>query len=1478
MFNLSSLGAISNTSTQSVDLAPTSLVTISGHEDSIFGIVYLPGGERLVTCSYDKTVRIWNVESGEQEGTSMAHNHRVACLAVTRDGKRILSGGDDKIIRVWDVETHDCIEDWGGNRGAIECIAVSPDDRLVASGDREGQINIRDMKEGGRVKNSILLKSGILRSVCFSPNGEKLACGSYNNNGIRVFDVARGELVLGPIEGHGGDVSCVIWSLDGSQLFSASHDYTIRCWNSETGDQIGKPWTWHSDWVHSLSLSPDGTKIASSSWDKTVCFWDAHSGDPIGQPLQHETWVTAVTFSPSGEFVASGGRGYKVSIWRVPWRDDQQIQAYESLLDLPAVPPPNVLSDYQEEADLHFSAWNDSQRSLTYTLEDTLQALIEPEQRREEKKRAMARSDLSSKFSHTFTSRQPLHQQGSQSDLRKAAFSASLDADHTNPERVGDSHIDLEDVLPWEEWRKGFYRRRMDHVAAVTRRKADHEAERDGVAFEMKMKELQSSGYEPPQPQDLQMYIGSPKVEAGPSSSDHTTTERAGNSQVGMTDPQRVILQSQEQPGQFGPQLDDEAAAKCKTEAEAEKDTVAFEIKIKQLQSSGDESHQSPEPPMHVGSPNAEAGPSSPDHTTAERAGDSQVCATDPQRVILQLQEQPGQFGRQLDDEGAVRCKTEVEAEKAFEMKIKQLQSSGDESHQPQMRIGSPNVEAGPSSSNHTTPAHVGDSQVRAAEPQRINMFWQEKLEQLEQLRRQLDDEAAARRELEMELDELQCTDGGSPSPLEPETHTSMDILCHSQRRLIKVYHHSLGSSNAEAGPSPSHPKPSCSASEAVPSTSQACDTKIASSAYDDIIRFGDTHSGHPIRQPVPHESRPYPVALSLSGGFMASGEFDETVPTWPVPWRGDRQKQVIATLTYAPTPSSLCSLLQAYESLLDPSAASPPKDLSNLQEQGELNLLDLPATRLIISSSHTATTITRHVQRLWNRLTAPRSDPSTTLQAAELQPIRRQHRFWGSLGRIPVTQATQSTSRVAVGGKPQQSQKCADTSQTRLPARPSAEPSTSASKPGPSHPAGTPPNPAPAGLTSSYVPSTAASDDTLDNLDNCGKCLDYFCGHGPRANRETFRPWRKKSRALIEAEQRVKEERRRAKARRDRWTEPGRKAASPASPDADHPTPELVGDSQVGGADPRRLILQQQEQIEQLRRQRDDEAAGRRKAEAQVAERDQVAFEMKIKELQSSSDRPPQPQDPQMHIVTQLGSPNGEAGPSPPDHTTPECLGDSQVGMAGPQRLILQLQLQIEQLRRQLDDEASTRRKAEAEAERDQVTPKMKIKELHSSGDEPPEPQTHIGPPNTEADPSSSGYTTPERARRKAGAEAERAFEMTIKELQSSSDRPPQPQDSQMHIVTQLGSPNGEAGPSPPDHATTERLGGSQDGAADPQRVVLQLLEQFRRRLDDEAAARRELEMKVNERLRTDNESRRPLQPQTHTGTDIFCAIHTTQ
>ena len=284
-------------------------LVISAHDTDIWSLVYLPDGRRIVTGSGDGTVKVWNLENGRQEGTSMEHESEIRSLVVTQDGTKIISSDEGGKINLWGMESHELVKEWTHPESWPK-IAISADDQLIAVGDRD--VAFYTM-EGRRVKHSIEVGKD-LWSMCFSPDGKKLACGTDDD--IRVYDVDAGTLI-GPLQGHQDWVCCVLWLRDG-RLFSGSDDQTIRCWNSETREQIGHPWTSHEDGIRSISLSPDGLILASASLDETVRFWNATTGNPTGQHLHHDNQVNAVHFSPSGEFVASAGSDGKIYLWRVP--------------------------------------------------------------------------------------------------------------------------------------------------------------------------------------------------------------------------------------------------------------------------------------------------------------------------------------------------------------------------------------------------------------------------------------------------------------------------------------------------------------------------------------------------------------------------------------------------------------------------------------------------------------------------------------------------------------------------------------------------------------------------------------------------------------------------------------------------------------------------------------------------------------------------------------------------------------------------------------------------------------------------------------------------------------------------------------------------------------------------------------------------------------------------------------------------------
>lgn len=68
-------------------------------------MAFSPDGTRIASAGRDSTIRLWNAQSGQQEGVLTGHEDAVTAVAFTPDGHHLASGGIDGTVRIWDVDT-----------------------------------------------------------------------------------------------------------------------------------------------------------------------------------------------------------------------------------------------------------------------------------------------------------------------------------------------------------------------------------------------------------------------------------------------------------------------------------------------------------------------------------------------------------------------------------------------------------------------------------------------------------------------------------------------------------------------------------------------------------------------------------------------------------------------------------------------------------------------------------------------------------------------------------------------------------------------------------------------------------------------------------------------------------------------------------------------------------------------------------------------------------------------------------------------------------------------------------------------------------------------------------------------------------------------------------------------------------------------------------------------------------------------------
>jgi len=293
---------------------PSEWKNIQAHKEGICArhcLAFSPNGLFLLSGSVDKTMKLWDVRTGQAIRSFKGHTNAVLSVAYSPDGCTALSGSRDKTMKLWDVETGQAIRTFQEHTDAVLSVAYSSNGRTALSGSRDKTMKLWDVGTEQAIR-SLEGHTGWVKSVVYSPDGRFIASGSANKT-VKLWDVGIGQATH-TFQEHNDAVLSVAYSPNGRTVLSGSRDKTMKLWDVETGQAI-RTFTGHTDWVISVAFNPDGQFIASGSGDKTVKLWDVSSGKLIRTLIGHKNSVISVAFSPDG-ILASGDRDGVIKLWK----------------------------------------------------------------------------------------------------------------------------------------------------------------------------------------------------------------------------------------------------------------------------------------------------------------------------------------------------------------------------------------------------------------------------------------------------------------------------------------------------------------------------------------------------------------------------------------------------------------------------------------------------------------------------------------------------------------------------------------------------------------------------------------------------------------------------------------------------------------------------------------------------------------------------------------------------------------------------------------------------------------------------------------------------------------------------------------------------------------------------------------------------------------------------------------------------------
>jgi WD domain, G-beta repeat len=309
--------------------------TLPGHSSFVNSLAISPDGKILVSGSWDKTIKVWELETGELIGTLTGHSDRVNSVAISWNGKMLASGSSDETIKFWNLLNGELLCTFPGHSMEVNSVAISPNGQIIAScGGSDNTIKLWNLRTG-QLLRTLRGHSDNVNAVVFSPDGQLLASGSSDATS-KVWDVESGRL-LRTLSGLNVGVNSVAIGPDGQILASVSNDYTIKLRNLHTGSLLrilnsnsgkgkGAPSLGMNEALHilqnyvsrgdSVAISRDGLTLASGCEDNTVKIWNLLTGELLSTLKGHLGTVYSVAIAPLGNILVSGSADETIKIWR----------------------------------------------------------------------------------------------------------------------------------------------------------------------------------------------------------------------------------------------------------------------------------------------------------------------------------------------------------------------------------------------------------------------------------------------------------------------------------------------------------------------------------------------------------------------------------------------------------------------------------------------------------------------------------------------------------------------------------------------------------------------------------------------------------------------------------------------------------------------------------------------------------------------------------------------------------------------------------------------------------------------------------------------------------------------------------------------------------------------------------------------------------------------------------------------------------
>lgn len=302
------------------DAASSGGRTLAGHTERVMCVSITPDGRRVLTSSWDQTVRLWDAETGAEIRCFKGHSGFICACAFLGDGRRAVSAGaGDNALRVWDCEDGREILRLRKHSFTIHQLSVSRDGRWALSASGDCTARVWDLQNGAHVRKLGGFFGGThaeaVTSVALSPDGALALTGSLGAE-VKLWDAATNR-VLQTFKGFPYGINHLAFLPDGQRALAVPGQEP-RVLDLKSGRDEGRFPSGLKSW-DALQFSADGRRVVVGEFydGLFVRILDAGTGRQIRSFEGHSKRISSVAISADGHRVVSGSDDYTACVWDV---------------------------------------------------------------------------------------------------------------------------------------------------------------------------------------------------------------------------------------------------------------------------------------------------------------------------------------------------------------------------------------------------------------------------------------------------------------------------------------------------------------------------------------------------------------------------------------------------------------------------------------------------------------------------------------------------------------------------------------------------------------------------------------------------------------------------------------------------------------------------------------------------------------------------------------------------------------------------------------------------------------------------------------------------------------------------------------------------------------------------------------------------------------------------------------------------------